>query len=225
MLINGIHARASLPTINFHFFLYLFELLGGIVSLETLSKLNTEMPFVVAMITGVILFLIGIMVGIFFGMFIRLQRLPTSWRDLGLAEIHAWTNLGNKTVFECFANEDKDLKHLLRNLDYMTRPTSVVNILDDRYVVVQGTSGSRLVIQSEFNRIQRARDKQIQAIATAIGGKTGDIDWRKIINELQTPPLSHQDHIERIKMIIPNLGIDASSAGEYSNKKKKNYRQ
>jgi hypothetical protein len=186
-----------------------------------LSWVKEVAPFLQSMplVLGALVFLGGMALGTGLVLAARapwLMPLGVSEKSKLTALMRAWSASHNDTVFECFRNEDKDMKHLARNLDHLTRPVSSVNLFDDPYVVVAGTKGSRLVYQRDFNTIQRARVKQIRVIAATIGGEAADFDWESLIPQLRCHSLSHIEHIERIRDALAATGCSFPPAGEYS---------
>lgn len=161
---------------------------------------------------GVFILCVGFTAGVGAMLLLRHVRIPLTHQDRVLCTVAEWTKSLDKKVWECFDNEDKDYRHLLRNLDHYTRPAPIVNLFDERYVVITGTQAgtARLILADEWNKMQRRRMKQIKECECP----DDTIQWEDLATQLTQKAPTHADFVARISRELAERGIEC--AGEYT---------
>jgi hypothetical protein len=126
--------------------------------------------FIVSSVIALTTVLIGFAVGyITSHLLFRLPAsIPSVDNNKKTTAIFEWTRQFVNVVKEIIENEPNDYARLIKNLDYKTRPLRLINIFNDRYVVVIGKNGNGLVHVNDYYDIIKLRKKKIKQCTSCL---------------------------------------------------------
>lgn len=123
----------------------------------------------------VVPFVLGWLVG-------RTGGIPLSAMSWYEASLRDWTSINSKEVRSIIDNEANDYYHLIKNMDYYTRPTRAVRTATDIYRVVVGPRGDRLELEREYQATNQLRLAKMTRCCEATGEDFSE--WQRTAEEL-----------------------------------------